>query len=162
MDIYVCIFSDYLSPHRHTVQRQLSRLYSEHKRLLIKNMSTVPWIAATCDFWSDKRLYSYICLTGHYVTPSFHLISKIIAFSYFPQRHYSTNISNVIQDKLKELKIYEKITTITTDGAANMVKSFETLRPEIERVYCKCIWKTSSVILYHVYRYCSSTPPDTV
>jgi hypothetical protein len=104
----------------------------------MKELSAVPWIAVTCDFWSDKRLYSYICLTGHYTTSNFNSVSKIIAFSCFSQRHYATNISIAVQEKLKELNVYDKTTTITSDGAANMIKMFETLRPEIKRVYCKC------------------------
>ena len=96
-------------------------------------------IDVTCDLWSDKRLYSYICLTGHYITRNFEFVSKIMSFLSFHQRHYATNISNAIREQLKELNIYEKTTTITTDGASNMVKMFETIGPHIRRVYCKCI-----------------------
>jgi hypothetical protein len=99
---------------------------------LAKELATVDSIAVICDFWSDKRLHLYICLTGHYITPKFEFVSKIIAFSSFHHRHYAINISNAVQEQLKELNIYEKTTTITTDGASNMIKMFETVRPENE------------------------------
>lgn len=104
---------------------------------MIKRLSTVPCISMTCDFWSDKRLYSYLCITGHYVTSNFESNSTVIAFSTFEQRHYSTNIARAIHEKLKELNVLEKVTTITTDGAANMVKTFDSLRFGIKRVACK-------------------------
>lgn len=98
----------------------------------------------TCDFWSDKRLHSYICLTGHYITTDFDSVSTVIAFSSFPHRHYATEISATIQEKLKELNIYDKVTTATTDGASNMKKAFETLPPDLKRLYCKDTEKTST------------------
>ena len=92
----------------------------------------------TCDFWSDKRLFSYICLTGHYLTSNFDCVSTIIGFSYFPLRHYATNISKTIQESLKELDVHEKTITITSDGASNMVKMFGTLHPETRGIHCMC------------------------
>jgi hypothetical protein len=111
-------------------------LDAAHKGLLKKRLSTVRWLGVTCDFWSDKRLFSYLCLTGHYLTSNFDCVSTIIGFSCFPLRHYANNISKTIQEKLKELNVYEKTITITSDGASNMVKMFETLRPETRRIHC--------------------------
>ncbi|CAF1422954.1 unnamed protein product [Adineta ricciae] len=136
LKIFKQVAPGYTPPHRQTVQKRLVRLYSEHKRRLINRLSTVSWIAMTCDFWSDKRLYSYLCITGHYITSNFEPKSEVLAFSSFEQRHYSTNIAHTLQEKLKELNILEKTTTITTDGAANMVKTFESFRSGIKRVGC--------------------------
>ena len=128
----------YSPPHRQTVQRRLGHLHAEHNGLLKKSLSTVRWISVTCDFWSDKRLFSYICLTGHYLKSNFDCVSTIIGFSSFPLRYYATNSSKAIQESLKELNVYEKTITITSDGASNMVKMFETLRPETKRIHCMC------------------------
>jgi hypothetical protein len=70
----------YLPPHRNIVQRRLQRLQSEHKLLLIKELSNIHSIGITCDFWSDKRLNSYMCLTGHYITSTFQFASTILSF----------------------------------------------------------------------------------
>lgn len=77
---------DYVPLNGNTIQRPLSQLYFEHHRLLKNKLSKVRSIAITCDFWSDKRFDSYICLTGHYVT--------VIAFSSFPDRHLEQNFDN--------------------------------------------------------------------
>jgi len=68
-------------------------------------------------------------------------VPTILDFSCFPLRHYSINISKTIQESLTELNVYEKTITITSDGASNMVKIFETLRPDMRRIHCMCSQK---------------------
>lgn len=127
----------YIPPHRNTVQRNSKRLESKHKLLLIKELTTIQSLGITCDFWSDKRLQSYMCLTGHYISPNNQFISTILSFTSFHQRHFSSNISMIIKNELKELNIFEKTRSVTTDGAANMLKAGELLGGDIKQVYCK-------------------------
>ena len=91
----------YLPPHRNTVQRQLKRLQFEKKFLLAKQLLKVNAVSVTCNFWSDKRLYSYICFTGHFFTSKDKFISKILSFSWFHERHTSVNISMLIKKNLR-------------------------------------------------------------
>jgi len=134
--VYLNFHLAYLPPHRNTVQRRLKRLQSDHKSILIKKLSKVNSIGITCDFWNDKRLYSYMCLTGHFITSKRKFISKILCFSWFHHRHTSTNISMIIKKELKELNIFEKTRSITTDGAANMLKIGESLRDDAKQIWC--------------------------
>jgi hypothetical protein len=122
-------------PHRNTVQRRLKRLQSHHKSILINRLSKVPSIAVTCDFWSDKRLFSYMCLTGHFRKGN-KLVSKVLSFSWFHHRHTSKNISMIIKKELKELNILEKTRSITTDGAANMQKIGVSLPNNSKQIWC--------------------------
>lgn len=128
----------YIPPHRNTIQKRLKKLNDEQKILLVNELIQVQSVGVTCDFWTDKRLYSYMCLTGHFITSAFQFVSRILSFSWFHHRHSSVNITTAIESNLKELNIYEKTTSITTDGAANMVKMFDSLRSEIKRVHCMC------------------------
>ncbi|CAF0858649.1 unnamed protein product [Adineta steineri] len=127
LKVFDHLVEGYVPPHRNTVQRNLKRLESECKALLIKELSIIQSVGVTCDFWSDKRLYSYICLTGHYISPNNEFISKILSFTSFHQRHFSSNISMIIKNELKELNVFEKTRSVTTDGAANMLKAVEML-----------------------------------
>ena len=115
------VYLAYVPPHRNTVQRRLKRLQSDHKSLLIKQLSKVNSIAVTCDFWTGKRHYSYLCLTGYLISSKSKFMSKILSFSWFHERHTSANISMIIKKEMKELNIHEKTRSITTDGAANML-----------------------------------------
>ncbi|CAF1565488.1 unnamed protein product, partial [Adineta ricciae] len=126
----------YTPPHRNTVQTRLKRLHCDKKSILIKQLSKINSIGVTCDFWSDKRLYSYLCLTGHYITSSNKFLSKVLAFSWFHHRHTSANICTIIKKELKELNILEKTRSITTDGAANMLKIGGSLTNDSKQIWC--------------------------
>jgi len=135
---WVCVYFVYLAylpPHRNTVQRQLQSLYSEKKSKLIQDLSKVDAVAITCDFWCDKRLYSYICLTCHYLTSKNEFISKILSFSSFRDRHTTANISMFIKKELKELNIYEKTGSITP-SRSNMLKISESLHDNTKQIIC--------------------------
>jgi len=123
-------------PHRNTIQRNLKQLESEYKLLLIKELSNIHSLSITCDFWSDKRLHCYMCLTGHYISFNNQFISKILSFTSFHHRHFSSNISMIIKNELKELNVFEKTRSITTDGAANMLKVADMLGGDIKQIYC--------------------------
>ena len=148
--LYFSCFAGYTPPFRHTVQRRLHALHASCKQSLIKELAAVGSLAVTYDFWSDKRLNSYICLTGHYITARFEFVSKIISFAWFDHRHYASHISNTVREKLKELHVYEKTTTITTDGASNMTKMFESLRPDIKRSHCELIASCTTSLFLHL------------
>ncbi|CAF5152112.1 unnamed protein product, partial [Rotaria sp. Silwood1] len=75
-----------------------------------------------------------MCLTGHYINSDSKLNSKVLSFTIFPERHTSENISYTIKKQLKRLQVYEKTHAITCDGASNMRKSFNTLKPK--RLQC--------------------------
>ena len=127
----------YTPPHRNTVQRRLKRLQTDHKLRLVKQLSKINSVGLTCDFWSDKRLHSYMCLTGHFMTSSKKFISKILSFSSFHHRHTSANICMMIKKELKELNIVEKVRSITTDGAANMSKIGSSFDDVFKQIWCK-------------------------
>ena len=127
-------FLGYKPPSRRTVQRQLKRLYKKHTRLLIAELKHIDTLAVTTDLWSDKKMNSYMCLTGHYINSDSKLVSKVLSFTAFPERHRFGQISHTIKKELKRLQVYDKIHTITCDGAANIKKAFESLKPK--RVRC--------------------------
>ena len=128
------MFQGYKVPTRRTVQRQLKRLRHNHTQILSSELEYVDSLAVTTDLWSDKRLNSYMCLTGHFLNSDSKLSSKVLSFTVFRERHTGDQISNTIKKELKRLQVYEKTHTITCDGASNMRKAFKSLQPK--RVYC--------------------------
>ena len=83
---------------------------------------------------SDKKLNSYLCLTGHFLNNVSKLTSKVLSFTYFDERNTGDQISYTIKKGLKRLQVYEKIHTITCDGRDNIRKAFKTLKAE--RLHC--------------------------
>lgn len=83
----------------------------------IEHLSKQPFISVSTDFWTSDNNVSYLTLTGHYVTSELIYKSTVLRFSSFHQRHFSELIGNEIEKQLNELKIFEKVTSITCDGA---------------------------------------------
>ncbi|CAF0857088.1 unnamed protein product [Didymodactylos carnosus] len=136
MKLLDALLPGYIAPHRNTIQRNLEGLYNYHYAKLAQQLKEVNYISLTCDFWSDRRLQSYLVITGHFVDVNFKLASKIICFTQFRHRHMSKTIAETIIEKLKNLGVYEKITSITCDNASNMVKMFDSLRDGVTRLGC--------------------------
>ena len=94
-------------------------------------------VGITCDFWSDKRLQSYMVLTGHYISPANQFVSKILSFDWFHHRHSTINIYSAIMKQLNNLKIEGKTRWITTDGASNMVALGDMMSEQTRQIVCQ-------------------------
>jgi hypothetical protein len=129
---------DYKAPSRNAISKELKRLHTKHFFSLINSLSKIPFISISTDFWTNIKGVSFLVLTGHYITDEFDLNSTILRFSSFHQRHFSDLIGIEIEKQLVELKLFDKVTSITCDGAPNMVKMFDYLsRPDITRIRCQ-------------------------
>jgi hypothetical protein len=94
-------------------------------------------VSLTCDFWSDRLQKSYLCITSHYITNDFHYKSTILSFNAFYDRHFGVLIAKAITSKLNDLNLYNKLQSITTDGASNMKTMCENLRnTEFDWIWC--------------------------
>ncbi|CAF2193906.1 unnamed protein product [Rotaria magnacalcarata] len=128
----------YKPPRRNTISTQIRQLHAKYFISLVDSLSNVAFISISTDFWSDTKGISYLVLTGHYITNAFDLKSTILRFSTFQQRHYSDLIGIEIEKQLLELKIFDKVVSITCDGARNMVKMFDFFsRTDVTRVRCQ-------------------------
>ena len=94
------------------------------------------FVAITTDFWCDRTSRSYLCITGHWYNDDMFLKSKVFIFTPYLDRHTSVNISSQLEHQLKSLKIFDKTTTITCDGASNMKASFKSIDTRIKRLQC--------------------------
>lgn len=124
----------YQPPVRRTVQHHVKRLYNEHVDLLSKKLKKVQSISLTTDLWSDKQLTSYLGLTGHFLNDSGQLTSTVLLFKVFRQRHSAEKIGKTLEKAFDQLKIRDKINSITCDGAANVCKAVDAL--DVKRVHC--------------------------
>lgn len=103
---------------------------------MISQLNDSNFVAITTDFWCDRSSKSYLCMTGHWYTGDMIIKSKVLVFTPYSDRHTSKNISSTLEYHLKALKIFDKTTTITCDGASNMKASFKTIDSRIKRLQC--------------------------
>ncbi len=103
---------------------------------MMKQLNDSSFIAVTTDFWCDRSSRSYLCMTGHWYSDNMIIKSKVLVFTPYFDRHTSKNISSTLEYQLKSLKIFDKTTTITCDGASNMKASFKSIDARIKRLQC--------------------------
>ena len=118
------------------MKRHLKRLNQVHRKKLIDDLANVEFISLTTDFWCDRSSRSYVCITGHWFTEQMDFRSKVLVFAPFPHRHTSANISFELDKYLTSLNIFEKVTTITCDGAQNIKSAFKNIDARIQRLHC--------------------------
>lgn len=118
------------------MKKNIKRLNDVHTKRLLNQLNEANFIAITTDFWCDRSAKSYLCMTGHWYNKDMILKSKVLVFEPYSDRHTSENISSELEQRLKQLKIFEKTTTITCDGASNMKASFKRIDARIKRLQC--------------------------
>ncbi|CAF3899786.1 unnamed protein product [Rotaria sordida] len=127
----------YKPPHRNTVVKELKRLYRHHSNRTKIEFEEAKYLSITCDFWKDRKKNSYLVITGHHIDKKFDQHSKILQFMTFEDRHYSILIANEIENQLINLNLYDKLVTITCDGAPNMRDMFSYFtRRNIKYIHC--------------------------
>jgi len=113
----------YVPPHRTTVRASLAKRYAEHRRSLVTIFANVSAIALTCDIWKNSRGTHFICITAHFHDKDYQLISLTIGFRQLIGCHIAKRLREYILYEIKSLKIQDKICSITTDNATNIVSA---------------------------------------
>ena len=90
---------------------------------LMKKLEQVKSIALTTDFWSNRQMKSYIGITGHFILNR-QMNSIMVACHRFSGRHTACNIFEIFQEIIASFEINNKISSIITDNAYNMVNAF--------------------------------------
>ena len=112
---------NYVPPHRTTIKAHLHQHYAEHRNLLRSVFAKVPEIALTSDIWKNSRGTHFISLTAHFYDEKYNLISLTIGFRQLIGSHIAERLRQYILHEIKALKMENKICSIITDNAANIV-----------------------------------------
>lgn len=80
-------------------------------------------VALTLDIWTDRRMHSFLALTGHTFN-NFESQSFLLAFEAFRGSHTGQNIAEAIDCCLSKYSLHDKVRYVVTDNASNMRKAF--------------------------------------
>ena len=122
-----------LADPRYTVrsQKHLStKLLQEKTRSMEENVKEqlrqAQSVALSIDLWSNAQMRRFIGITGHYIL-DWAMKSVVLACKRLHGRHTSDNIFQHYEETIATFEVAEKILTIVTDNASNMVKAFQIL-----------------------------------
>ena len=89
-------------------------------------------ISLTLDAWTSVAQEGYLGITAHWVTSDFVLNRVLLDFCEAPAEHSGENLKNEVLAILNEYGIAHKTLGWTMDGASNMNKFFDDLKPELQ------------------------------
>ena len=125
-------------PTEEALDKLLDLMFKDGQNSLNNIFENVEKISLTTDFWTSRGQHGYIGVTAHWISDDF---SPKEAFLTLQHVHYP-HTSEIIKEKLKEIiinwNISNKVTFITTDNAASMIKAVRLLGDDfdIERISC--------------------------
>ena len=99
-------------------------MYTSVKKHVKQIVDGCTFISFTSDLWTSKYTQdSFIAFTGHCVSATGAVQTVLLACRYFPKRHTSENITEMINAMIDEYDIpKEQIGAIITDNAPNVIK----------------------------------------
>jgi hAT family protein len=111
-----------------TVARRIDSDFDRCRVQLIDTLArTCSTIALSLDVWTSKNHKSILGVIGHWLSADFKYQERVLEFSEIIGSHSGENMAETLQKMLVELRIEEKLLTITADNASNN----ETLASEL-------------------------------
>ncbi|KAJ8937950.1 hypothetical protein NQ318_013207 [Aromia moschata] len=99
------------------LNQQFNSVNEKLKSILVKSKS----ISLTTDAWTATNNTSYIAYTAHFITDDWMLYSCLLECAEYDVNHTAKNLRDDLLRVTDEWKIRDKIITVTTDNAANIV-----------------------------------------
>ncbi|CAF1004071.1 unnamed protein product [Rotaria sordida] len=126
----------YILPHRNTVKAHLAKLYAQHRNSLCATLANIPAIALISDVWKNSRDLHFVSLTAHFRDANFNLISLTISFRQLVGSHITERRRKYRLYEITSLNIQNKICSITTDNATNIVAAISNVNYFDMRILC--------------------------
>src|SRR6266540_7379633 len=138
-ELLLALYPFFEMPTEEALDKLLDFMFNDGQTFLKNIFEDVEKISLTTDFWTSRGQHGYIEVIAHWISNDYSPKEAFLALKHVPYPH----ISEVIKDELKKIiinwNISNKVTFITTDNAASMVKAVRLLGGEfvgIERISC--------------------------
>lgn len=127
----------YVLPTRKTLSNVIiPALYEECRRSVQHCLDEIKYVSLSVDGWTSISNDAYIAVTAHYIDPMWSMKSILLDCKLVTHAETSEFICTIINNIAEDWKISDKILTIVTDQAANMIKAVDLL--EIRHLPCFC------------------------
>nr|XP_014267406.2 zinc finger BED domain-containing protein 1-like [Maylandia zebra] len=111
----------YNLPLRGTIVSRLHTLYGDQRAQQSSKLVQVRNVARTGDHWTSVNNNNYLGLTAHFIDYDWTMQSFALTVSKTEERHYAEACADHFLNVANEWKIKDKVTTLGTDSARNMV-----------------------------------------
>lgn len=91
------------------------------------NLKAVKSVVCTSDCWSSLAQHSYITITAHALNNDWSPMSFTLTTQEMEERHTALNIADKLENVFFSWEIKDKVTTVITDNAKNVVNAVQLL-----------------------------------
>ncbi|KAL4007732.1 hypothetical protein ACER0C_001584 [Sarotherodon galilaeus] len=106
---------------RGTIVSRLHTLYEDQRAQQSSKLVQVRNVALTGDHWTSVNNDNYLGVTAHFIDNDWTVQSFALTVSKTEERHYAEACADHFLNVANEWKIKDKLTTLGTDSACNMV-----------------------------------------
>lgn len=120
----ICIASNdwtYEAPSRATIISRFENVYETEKSKEELALGQTNTVALTGDYWTSLSNENYLGVTAHYFTPQWELKSHALTVMKTEERHFADTVAEHFMKVAREWKIENKVVSLTTDSARNMI-----------------------------------------
>ncbi|KAL2076789.1 hypothetical protein ACEWY4_027609 [Coilia grayii] len=108
-------------PSRTTVMKRIHQLYGNERTAKAELLAGACHVALTGDHWTSVSNHNYLGVTAHLIDSEWKLKSFALTVSKTVTRHHADACAEQFDAVTKEWEIENKVTTVGTDSARNMV-----------------------------------------
>uniref|UniRef100_A0A3P9B7T1 BED-type domain-containing protein n=1 Tax=Maylandia zebra TaxID=106582 RepID=A0A3P9B7T1_9CICH len=138
----------YNLPSRGTIVSRLHTLYEDQRAQQSSKLVQVRNVALTGDHWTLVNNDNYLGVTVHFIDNDWTVQSFALTVSKTEERHYAEACADHFLNVANEWKIKDKITTLGTDSARNMVEAARLLPFEHMPCMAHILQRMVTVSLY--------------
>uniref|UniRef100_A0A3B5A479 BED-type domain-containing protein n=1 Tax=Stegastes partitus TaxID=144197 RepID=A0A3B5A479_9TELE len=136
-------------PSRTTVMKRIHQLYGNERNAKEELLAGACHVALTGDHWTSVSNHNYLGVTAHIIDSEWKLKSFALTVSKTVTRHHADACAEQVDAVTKEWQIENKVTTIGTDSARNMVAAARQLPFEHMPCAAHMLQRTITVSLEH-------------
>lgn len=113
--------STYKLPSRGTTVAKIHDLYTDEKTKVEEALGQTNTVALTGDYWTSLGNHNYLGVTAHYFNPQWELTSHALTVMKTEERHFADTCAEHFMHVAEQWDIENKVSTLTTDSARNMI-----------------------------------------
>ena len=123
-------------PCRQTLAQMIYQEFQIQKAFQINAFASInSKISLTLDLWTSESDDPYIGIMAHFLDTNWNHQTKLLSISTFDHPHTGEAIGQKIIDVTNEYTITNKILSITTDNAKNMINAYEFFSAYVHSTY---------------------------
>ncbi|RVE68512.1 hypothetical protein OJAV_G00093430 [Oryzias javanicus] len=139
----------YQLPSRATTGKNIAELYENEKTKITEALGKTEAVALTGDYWTSLGNHNYLGATGHFFDCEWQLRSTALTVMKTEERHFASVCAEHFLDVARQWGVEEKVSTLTTDSARNMIAAARQLPFEHVPCVAHCIHRVITVCLHN-------------